>query len=161
MPTIREFYASQQQVMAHFGFYRDVIDGVWSQRSIEAKKEYEASRLFHPAFPNGGLPFEASGPFPKGVILDKGLLTVRGGVNAPDIMKKEDVHAAAASFVEAYRPHDLGRVNSFATPVAAEKTPEKKEKSQNALVALRQEKLKQMPYTEKDVVVKVEDLVST
>ena len=101
MPTVQEFYASQQQVMAHLGFYRDAIDGVWSQRSIEAKKEYEASLLFHPAFPNGGLPFEASGPFPKGVILDKGLLTVRSSVNASYVMKKEDVHAAASS-VKAY-----------------------------------------------------------
>ncbi len=67
----------QQQVLAHLGYYKGRIDGIWGPKCIAAKKEFE-SMGFAPGLPNGGLPFAARGPYPKGVMMIGGLLTCAG-----------------------------------------------------------------------------------
>ena len=54
----------QQQVLAHLGYYKGRIDGIWGPGTIKAKKEFE-SMGFAPGVPNGGLPFASRGPYPR------------------------------------------------------------------------------------------------
>lgn len=67
----------QQQVLAHLGYYKGRIDGIWGPSTIKAKKEFEAIG-FAPGVPNGGLPFAARGPYPKGVFMVGGMLECGG-----------------------------------------------------------------------------------
>lgn len=66
----QEQLARQQLIMKHFGFYRGNIDGIWSRTSIEAKRQFEFSKEFAPAFPNRGLPLDQTARLPRGIILD-------------------------------------------------------------------------------------------
>jgi hypothetical protein len=74
MQISKEKLIAQQLVLFHLGFYRGLIDGIWSSASIEAKKEFEASMLFLPAFPNGGLPFGERDKLPKGMSYQNGMI---------------------------------------------------------------------------------------
>ena len=66
----------QQQLLFVKGFYNGKIDGVWSDKTIEAKKKWERSGTFYPCIPNNGLPFADVGKYPVGVYRDKrGLLS--------------------------------------------------------------------------------------
>ena len=67
----------QQQVLAHLGYYKGRIDGIWGPGTIKAKKEFE-SMGFAPGVPNGGLPFASRGPYPKGIFMSNGLLDCGG-----------------------------------------------------------------------------------
>ena len=67
----------QQQVLAHLGYYKGRIDGIWGPSTIKAKKEFEAMG-FAPGVPNGGLPFASRGPYPKGIFMSNGLLDCGG-----------------------------------------------------------------------------------
>ncbi len=65
-----EQLARQQLIMKHLGFYNGKIDGVWSRTSIKAKREWEYSSAFKPAYPNRGLPLNPIQKLPRGVMLD-------------------------------------------------------------------------------------------
>ena len=67
----------QQQILAHLGYYKGRIDGIWGPGTIKAKKEFEAMG-FAPGVPNGGLPFASRGPYPKGIFMSNGLLDCGG-----------------------------------------------------------------------------------
>ena len=72
----------QQQVLAHLGYYKGRIDGIWGPGTIKAKKEFEAMG-FAPGVPNGGLPFASRGPYPKSIFMSNGLLDC-GGFDASE-----------------------------------------------------------------------------
>lgn len=57
----------QQAVLQHLNFYKGRIDGIWSERTINAKKKFEFDRSFSPALPNNGLPFGLNDRLPKGL----------------------------------------------------------------------------------------------
>lgn len=57
----------QQMVLKHLGFYKGPIDGIWSNDTITAKKQFEFKREFSPAIPNNGLPFSLHDRLPKGL----------------------------------------------------------------------------------------------
>jgi hypothetical protein len=66
---------AQQLVLFHLGYYKGLIDGIWSNATIEAKKKFEADTTFLPAYPNGGLPFGDRDKLPKGMRYDvKGMI---------------------------------------------------------------------------------------
>lgn len=67
----------QQQVLAHLGFYKGRIDGIWGPSTIAAKKAYEGQG-FAPGIPNGGLPFQFPAKLPRGLRYEGGLLTAAG-----------------------------------------------------------------------------------
>lgn len=75
MQITKEKLIAQQLVMFHLGFYSGVIDGIWATDSIQAKKEFEASDSFLPAYPNGGLPFGERDKLPAGMRYERGLIT--------------------------------------------------------------------------------------
>ena len=69
----------QQLVLKHLGYYNGEIDGIWSQKSIEAKIQFERSGVFNPGIPNNGMPFNTNVRLPIGIGIDaKGYLTVIG-----------------------------------------------------------------------------------
>ena len=49
MQTSKEKLAAQQLVLFHLGFYKGLIDGIWSTATIAAKKKFEADLSFLPA----------------------------------------------------------------------------------------------------------------
>lgn len=69
-----EKHKAQQQMLKAKGFYSGKIDGIWGPSTIEAMVRFERSKSFAPAVPSNGMPFPERGPFPKGVILIKGLV---------------------------------------------------------------------------------------
>lgn len=77
MQTSKEALIAQQLVLFHLGFYKGLIDGIWSDKAIDAKKKFESDRSFLPAFPNGGLPFGSRDKLPKGMIYRNGLVCHR------------------------------------------------------------------------------------
>lgn len=66
----RNALARQQMVLAAKGFYSGKIDGIWSAKCIQAKRDFEYSGKFHPCIPNGGLPFNPDKPLPLGMLVD-------------------------------------------------------------------------------------------
>lgn len=71
----------QQIILAHLGYYRGKLDGIWGPETIKAKQDFETSGKFAPGLPNRGLPFVNTNSLPKGMFADpfnKGLLSVRG-----------------------------------------------------------------------------------
>lgn len=70
MQTSKEQLLRQQLIMKHLGFYNGKLDGVWSRTSINAKREWEFSPLFKPAYPNRGLPLNALQKLPRGIMID-------------------------------------------------------------------------------------------
>lgn len=78
MQTSKEKLAAQQLVLFHLGFYKGLIDGIWSTATIAAKKKFEADVSFLPAYPNLGLPFGERDKLPKDMYYDKGLIKHRG-----------------------------------------------------------------------------------
>lgn len=68
----------QQMILKFLGYYQGKCDGIWSAKTIAAKRAFELSGKFNPAYPNNGMPMDVDGPFPAGVIRDykqKGFLT--------------------------------------------------------------------------------------
>lgn len=79
MQTQPEQLKRQQAIMKKFGFYNGKIDGIWGPSSIAAKKAFEASPDFKPGYPNNGMPFKGTGPYPKGIRIGaKGMLQCEG-----------------------------------------------------------------------------------
>ena len=79
MQTQPEQLKRQQAIMKKFGFYNGKIDGIWGPSSIAAKKAFEASPDFKPGYPNNGMPFKGTGPYPKGIRVGaKGMLQCEG-----------------------------------------------------------------------------------
>ena len=72
MQTNKEQLRRQQAVMRKFGFYNGKLDGIWGPSSIDAKKRFEADESFKPGYPNNGMPFKDTGPFPKGITMRHG-----------------------------------------------------------------------------------------
>lgn len=77
MQTGKAQIERQQLILYVKGFYHGKIDGVWSTKTVDAKKKWEATgRGFTPGLPNNGLPFGNRGPYPRGITIGKdGLLT--------------------------------------------------------------------------------------
>jgi hypothetical protein len=67
MQVTTEELKYQQAVLQHLNFYKGRIDGIWSERTINAKKKFEFDRSFSPALPNNGLPFGLNDRLPKGL----------------------------------------------------------------------------------------------
>lgn len=78
MQYTKDKLKAQQMVLFHLGFYKGVIDGIWSMTSINAKKAFEAHPSFLPANPNGGLPFGERDRLPKGMTYRQGLVRHEG-----------------------------------------------------------------------------------
>lgn len=70
MQTSKEQLERQQLIMKHLGFYNGKLDGVWSRTSIKAKRDWEFSAKFKPAYPNRGLPLNPLQKLPSGVMID-------------------------------------------------------------------------------------------
>ncbi len=66
---------AQQLVLAFLGYYKGVIDGIWSTASIQAKQAFECADNYLPAAPTFGLPFAPGSRLPKDMLWDKGFLT--------------------------------------------------------------------------------------
>lgn len=71
MQTSKRQLQQLQMIMMALGFYSGRIDGIWSAKSIEAKKNWECSGKFNPAYPNNGLPFADTDPVPAGMRFDR------------------------------------------------------------------------------------------
>lgn len=67
MQVVNEELKYQQAVLKHLGFYKGAVDGIWSEKTIAAKQQFEFKREFSPAIPNNGLPFGLSDRLPKGI----------------------------------------------------------------------------------------------
>lgn len=70
MDTHQRVLQRQQMVLKHLGYYRGRCDGIWSRKTITAKRDLELSGKFNPGYPNNGMPFNCEGPFPEGIIRD-------------------------------------------------------------------------------------------
>ncbi|AGS82078.2 putative lysozyme [Pseudomonas phage PaBG] len=77
MQTSKEKLMAQQLVLFHLGFYKGLIDGIWSTATITAKKKFEADMSFLPAYPNQGLPFGERDKLPKNMYYANGLIKHR------------------------------------------------------------------------------------
>lgn len=60
----------QQMILKFLGYYTGKCDGIWSEKTIAAKRDFELSGKFHPAYPNNGMPFDPSSKLPSGIMLD-------------------------------------------------------------------------------------------
>lgn len=60
----------QQMILKFLGYYTGACDGIWSEKTIAAKREFEVSGKFSPAYPNHGLPFDFTSKLPSGIMLD-------------------------------------------------------------------------------------------
>lgn len=74
MQYTKEKLKEQQMVLFHLGFYKGLIDGIWSTASIEAKRMFESRPEYVPANPNGGLPFGERERLPKDMSYSKGMV---------------------------------------------------------------------------------------
>lgn len=61
----------QQVVLKHLGFYKGKIDGIWSESTIAAKRNYEFKIEFSPAIPNNGLPFGLNDRLPANLVFKR------------------------------------------------------------------------------------------
>lgn len=89
---------NQQMVLKALGFYTGKCDGIWSARTIEAKKDFESTPKFKPAYPNNGMPFEL-GAQDK---LPAGLYFTGGGKIACEELTPERVREWESDFVQPY-----------------------------------------------------------
>lgn len=78
MQTSKDKLSAQQLVLFHLGFYKGLIDGIWSTATIAAKKKFEADMSFLPAYPNMGLPFGERDKLPKDMYYERGLIKHKG-----------------------------------------------------------------------------------
>lgn len=76
MQVLPEQIERQQLILKALGFYHAAIDGVWGPETIEAKKKFEASRLFAPGIPNNGMPFITGQQLPAGISLRRGKVSL-------------------------------------------------------------------------------------
>lgn len=67
MQTTKAQLKAQQVLLFYLGHYKGEIDGIWSALTVKAKKAYECTHEFSPAYPNSGLPFGDRDKLPKGV----------------------------------------------------------------------------------------------
>ena len=116
MQTQPEHLKRQQAILKKHGFYNGKIDGIWGPSSIAAKKAFEASPDFKPGYPNNGMPFKGTGPYPKGIRVGaKGMLqcegieeiladAARSAVDKQNASKELEVKVEAEPEVEAIEP---------------------------------------------------------
>lgn len=82
MQATKEQLIRHQAILAHYGYYKGKLDGIWGPDCIAAKREFETDPAFKPAYPNNGLPFNLDQPLPDGVFIEpKGplnLLAIEG-----------------------------------------------------------------------------------
>lgn len=83
MQVTQEKLKAQQMVLFHLGYYKGLIDGIWSAATIDAKQRFEADPSFLPAYPNNGLPFGDRDKLPKGMRYD-----VRGIIHHRDLTQE-------------------------------------------------------------------------
>ena len=67
-------HKAQQTMLKAKGFYSGKIDGIWGPSTSQAMIRFERSKSFAPAIPSNGMPLRERGPFPKGIVLIKGLV---------------------------------------------------------------------------------------
>ena len=84
----------QQQVLAHLGFYKGRIDGIWGPKTIAAKQAYESSG-FAPGLPNGGMPFAPKTTLPRGLKMGGDGMLVCGGFDETKWPECDGVRARA------------------------------------------------------------------
>ncbi len=70
MEIKRECLQRQQMILKFLGYYQGACDGIWSEKTIAAKRDFEVSGKFHPAYPNNGMPFDPFSKLPSGIMLD-------------------------------------------------------------------------------------------
>ena len=70
MEIKRECLQRQQMILKFLGYYQGACDGIWSEKTIAAKRDFEVSGKFHPAYPNNGMPFDPTSKLPSGIMLD-------------------------------------------------------------------------------------------
>lgn len=70
MEIKRECLQRQQMILKFLGYYQGACDGIWSEKTIAAKRDFEVSGKFHPAYPNNGMPFDPASKLPSGIMLD-------------------------------------------------------------------------------------------
>ena len=100
MQITKEKLIAQQLVLFHLGYYKGLIDGIWSDASLRAKRSFEADLSFLPAFPNGGLPFGERDKLPKGMRYDAKGLIVHNDLppeKAAEILSAMNARAAKAN----------------------------------------------------------------
>lgn len=88
MQTRPEQLKRQQAIMKKFGFYKGKIDGIWGPMCIASKRAFEASPEFKPGYPNNGMPFKGTGPFPKGIRIDVTARTMLTCEGVEEILKE-------------------------------------------------------------------------
>jgi len=70
MEIKKECLQRQQMILKFLGYYQGACDGIWSEKTIAAKRDFEVSGKFHPAYPNNGMPFDPFSKLPSGIMLD-------------------------------------------------------------------------------------------
>lgn len=94
MQTQPEQLKRQQALMKVYGFYNGAIDGIWGPASIAAKKAFEASPSFKPGYPNNGMPFKNTGPFPKGIRMQHGRIPMITCDGLEEVLREANQKAA-------------------------------------------------------------------
>jgi len=102
MQTNKMELMSQQVVLAFLGFYRGAIDGIWSDATMKAKREFEAHDSYVPGIPSYGMPFALLDKLPKGLKWEKKLLTHKDLTpeKAAEILRTRTRAATPAPVVE-------------------------------------------------------------
>jgi hypothetical protein len=77
MQTGKMELMAQQVVLAFLGYYNGAIDGIWSDATIKAKRDFEFHDSYVPGIPANGLPFSLNEKLPKGLYWEKKVLNHR------------------------------------------------------------------------------------
>lgn len=77
MQTGKMELMAQQVVLAFLGYYNGAIDGIWSDATIKAKRDFEFHDSYVPGIPANGLPFALNEKLPKGLYWEKKVLNHR------------------------------------------------------------------------------------
>jgi hypothetical protein len=77
MQTGKMELMAQQVVLAFLGYYNGAIDGIWSDATIKAKRDFEFHDSYVPGIPANGLPFALNEKLPKGLFWEKKMLNHR------------------------------------------------------------------------------------
>lgn len=120
MQIHKDQLARQQMIMRVLNFYGGKIDGIWGPSSIEAKRAWELSGTFSPAYPSNGLPLSEDQPAPRGVRYDRLTKSFTHSLLTPQVIESlgGELQANAAS-----KPLPVA-VEPEPTPAVVEPTPE-------------------------------------
>ena len=77
MQTGKMEMMAQQVVLAFLGYYNGAIDGIWSDATIRAKRNFEYEDAYVPGIPSNGLPFALGAKLPKGLYWQNKVLNHR------------------------------------------------------------------------------------